>query len=249
MALFDATEILLPFRVARGHGAILFDGRRFRQADPQWLLPTYWQDRAQPVQSGGRGSAWFVDAPFGACVLRQYRRGGMAAQLSRDRYLWLGADLTRSFAEFRLTRVLLGKGLPVPAPIMAGYRRSGLSYRAALLVERLPATRSLAECIRAQGAEAPWEATGRLIARFHQAGLDHADLNADNLLFDAGGKGWLIDFDRGQLRIPATWWRERNLARLQRSVLKVRGTREPDEVRHGFARLRRAYHAFWERYT
>jgi 3-deoxy-D-manno-octulosonic acid kinase len=57
----------------------------------------------------------------------------------------------------------------------------------------------------------------------------------------------LIDFDKGRMRIPETAWRERNLARLQRSLLKLRGGREPAAVRHDFARLRGAYDATWER--
>jgi len=91
------------------------------------------------------------------------------------------------------------------------------------------------------------EETGRLIARFHRAGLDHADLNAHNILFDANGHGWLIDFDRGVQRIPATAWRERNLKRLHRSLVKLRGERSHDEVEKDFARLRRAYDLAWNR--
>lgn len=94
---------------------------------------------------------------------------------------------------------------------------------------------------------APWEATGQLIARFHRAGLDHADLNAHNILFDAGGHGWLIDFDRGVLRIPATRWRERNLKRLHRSLLKLRGNRSREEVDKDYERLHRAYELAWGR--
>ena len=98
-----------------------------------------------------------------------------------------------------------------------------------------------------RGADAPWEETGRLIARFHRAGLDHADLNAHNILFDVTGQGWMIDFDRCRLRIPDTAWRERNLARLKRSLLKLRGAREPAVVKDDFARLRGAYDATWQR--
>jgi 3-deoxy-D-manno-octulosonic acid kinase len=83
------------------------------------------------------------------------------------------------------------------------------------------------------------------VARFHRAGLDHADFNAHNILFDATGHGWLIDFDRGRIRIPETRWRERNLARLQRSLLKLRGARDEQAVRRDVARLRGAYDATW----
>lgn len=251
MVAFDASESLTPFELgeerAGGYGAILFDIRRLQQVEPQWFVPAYWGERARPVTSGGRGGAWFVDGPFGPAVLRHYLRGGWAARVSRDGYLWHGADRVRSFVEFRLGRSLHDRGLPVPRPIAACYRRHGASYRAAILVERLLGVHSLAERAAVAAQDAPWEETGRLVARFHRAGLDHADLNAHNILFDPTGQGWLIDFDKGRLRIPDTAWRMRNLARLQRSLLKLRGARDPAAVRRDFARLRAAYDATWER--
>ncbi|MDQ2702859.1 MAG: 3-deoxy-D-manno-octulosonic acid kinase [Pseudomonadota bacterium] len=254
MVAFDANESLTPFEHRRdgrsaGYGAILFDARRVQQAQPGWFDPAWWGERAVPVSAGGRGGAWFVEAPFGQSVLRHYLRGGLAAKLSRDTYAWHGADRTRSFSEFRLTRALHTLGLPVPRPIAACYWRRGMGYRAAILVERLPGVRSLGELAAEDPASAPWDAAGRLLARFHRAGLDHADLNADNILFNVGppdaNKGWLIDFDKGSIRIPATGWRERNLARLLRSLLKLRGNRGEPGVREDFARLRRAYDATW----
>lgn len=247
MAAFDATEVLMPYRDARGDGAILFDRQRLRQAQPEWLDPAHWGDQARPVDSGGRGGAWFVDAPFGPSLLRQYKRGGLAASVSSDRYLWRGANRTRSFAEFRLTRALHRLRLPVPQPFVASYLRQGATYRAAILMERLAEVRSLADRYQGAGQGTPLEETGRLIAHFHRAGLDHADLNAHNILFDAQGHGWLIDFDRGVLRIPATRWREANLARLLRSLMKLRGERDRLQVEEDFARLRKAYDRAWER--
>ena len=247
MTGYDATEGLTPFRDDSGYGAILFDRTRVRQASADWFSPAYWGDRARPVESGGRGGAWFVETPFGPAVLRRYLRGGLVAQVNRDRYLWRGSNRTRSFAEFRLLRVVAEKGVPVPRPIAAYYRRVGLRYQAAILLERLENVRSLADRASVAGDGAPWEEAGRLIARSHRAGLDHADLNAHNLLFNAAGQGWVIDLDRGELRIPATGWRERNLARLRRSVLKLRGNRPVDAVEHDFARLRGAYDRIWQR--
>ena len=247
MTGYDATEGLTPFRDDSGYGAILFDLTRVRQASADWFSPAYWGDRARPVESGGRGGAWFVETPFGPAVLRRYLRGGLVAQVNRDRYLWRGSNRTRSFAEFRLLRAVAEKGVPVPRPIAAYYRRVGLRYQAAILLERLENVRSLADRAGVAGDGAPWEEAGRLIARSHRAGLDHADLNAHNLLFNAAGQGWVIDLDRGELRIPATGWRERNLARLRRSVLKLRGNRPVDAVERDFARLRGAYDRIWQR--
>lgn len=245
MVGFDASESLTPFREGRGYGAILFDRQHMRHANPDWFDPIKWGDRARPVDEGGRGGAWFIEAPSSQCVLRQYRRGGMAARFSRDRYLWHGPNRTRSFVEFRLMRALLARGLPVPRPVAAQYVHEGMFYRAALMMERLQDVTSLAGL--ATAGHAPWEDSGRLIARFHRAGLEHADLNAHNILFDQGGRGWLIDFDRGRLRIPATAWREENLDRLKRSLMKLRGERSADQVRHDFAILRRGYDQAWAR--
>ena len=248
MVAFDATEALTPCRDGKAYGAILFDRERVRQADIGLFDPKVWGDRARPVDAGGRGSAWFVDAPFGAAVLRHYRRGGLMAKLGRTNYLWRGARRTRSHAEFLLTRQLHDLGLPVPRPLAALYLREGLlGYRAALLIERLPGVRPLASLMAGQGQVVAWEAVGRMIARFHRVGLDHVDLNAHNILIDAAGKPWLIDFDRCRLRIPATGWRQGNLDRLLRSLLKLRGARSEAEVRADHARLCQAYEHAWDR--
>jgi 3-deoxy-D-manno-octulosonic acid kinase len=219
---------------------------RQRQAGPELFDPEYWGECAQRVGHGGRGGAWFVDAGERELVLRRYLRGGWAARLSRDAYAWRGESRVRSFAEYRLLRELRQRGLAVPAPHAACYWRRGRMYRAAILIERIVGARSLAELAAGPGSAAPWAAAGRLIAEFHRAGLDHADLNAHNVLFDGGGAGWLIDLDRGRLRKPARGWRERNLARLLRSLRKLRGERAMADVDADFAKLRIAYDQAWE---
>ena len=120
MVRFDANEDLVPFEdAAGGRGAILGDSGWIREAEPGWFDPAWWGGRARAVDSGGRGGAWFVRGPCGDAVLRLYLRGGLAAQLSRDRYWWRSAAATRSFAEFRLTRDLRLQSLPAPEPIAA----------------------------------------------------------------------------------------------------------------------------------
>lgn len=230
-----AVERQQPFRDARGPGAIVFDPARLRQAEPAMLEPGYWGGRAVPVSGqGGRGAAWFVSGDEGEAVLRHYRRGGWMARISRDAYLWQGESRVRSVAEFRLLGELHAEGLPVPAPLMAGYRCSGPAYRAAILVERIPQVRALADWLGPAAGQAPWETVGATIARFHRAGVEHADLNAHNILVDAAGKAWLIDFDRGRRRTPQPAWRRANLSRLARSLAKLAGD---DGWREGFARL------------
>ncbi|WP_051235069.1 3-deoxy-D-manno-octulosonic acid kinase [Marinimicrobium agarilyticum] len=189
----------------------------------QWFDPQAWGASAEPVNAGGRGAAWFLKDTQGRWVLRHYRRGGLPGKLLTDRYLYLGQHRVRSVKEFLLLESLLKQGLPVPAPIAAWYQRQGLTYRAALIIERLEGVRSLLSLNRPEHAPL-WEAAGRCIRRFHDAGVDHADLNATNILVRPdSGEVFLIDFDRSvQLaKAPAgAHWKAANLARLERGIYK-----------------------------
>lgn len=208
--------------VASAHGAMVFDAALPVQPTQDWFERDWWQSRdALQVGAGGRGGVAYVAAPIGACVLRHYRRGGLIASLMRDRYLWGGREQTRSFAEFRLLRDLHARGLPVPAPVAARYRRRGMYYTADLVTRRIEHVHTLAEVVDANQLDAALAGrVGELVARFHAAGVDHADLNAHNILV-AGDGLWLIDFDRGEIRVTGTAWKLANLARLKRSLLKV----------------------------
>ncbi len=173
---------------------------------------------AHPVTAGGRAAAWFVRVAGFDAVLRHYRRGGFVAKFIKNRYLWTGFAHTRSSQEFDLLLTLWRFGLPVPRPLGAAAWRSGLTYRAALLTQRIPHAKPLAQCVDLE----TWRRAGVAIADMHQMGVWHADLNVYNVLFDDQAKVWLIDFDRGRLMAfltPAQ--RARNLSRLLRSLKKL----------------------------
>ncbi len=229
-------------RLAFDRGAMLFDPERVQA--PDWRLFDRERWRAKGVlttRPGGRGSIHFIDDGARHWALRRYLRGGMAAQFARDRFIYLGEERTRPFREFRLLARLLAQGLPVPVPVAAGYRRGIVTYVAELITERLPGTRPLSELVRdARITEANWQAIGRCLRRFHDAGVQHADLNAHNILVDDRGQAWVLDFDRGRLRVPGAW-RDRVLERLARSLGKVSGG--SIAWRDGFASLRAAHDA------
>jgi 3-deoxy-D-manno-octulosonic acid kinase len=214
-------------RQQTGRGAILFDTAILASAsaggfDAAWFDAAHWrgQQRALDVR-GGRGSVSFVDAPFGASVIRHYRRGGLIAHAVNDVYVWTGENRTRAFVEFRLLAALRDANLPVPAPIAARYERSGLVYRADLITRRIDNAITFADCLQTNKADGDIaQRIGDTLARFHAAGACHADLNAHNILVTAG-EIWLVDFDRGILRTPESAWRRTNLARLHRSCVKV----------------------------
>lgn len=209
---------------------MMFDGGLPEPPTEAWFDRSWWQsqDRMRPA-GGGRGGVAFIETPVGACVLRHYHRGGWMAPLMGDRYLWQGRSYSRGFAEFRLLAELSRRGLPVPAPVAARYRRRGAYYTADLITRTIGGAVTLAQLIGEQRVDARFaERVGELVARFHNDGVDHADLNAHNILL-AGDHLWLIDFDRGEIRATGTAWKLGNLARLKRSLLKV-GACDHDEV-------------------
>jgi len=218
--------------IPSANGAILFDAACAAQAggvDASWFDAEWWRAQQRLDQTaGGRGGVGFIDAPFGRSVLRHYRRGGMAARLMGDRYLWTGAERTRGFAEFRLLAQLHARGLHVPAPVAARYVREGVHYRADLITRQIPQALTLAQLLAQGRCDAAVAArVGAAVAEFHNAGAYHADLNAHNILLDAGTV-WVIDFDRGELRTPARGWQQANLARLKRSLLKLGAAQDGD---------------------
>ena len=196
---------------------ILYDSAGLAHPTPAWFDPGSPELAAVSVAAGGRAAAWFVTIEGRAAVLRHYRRGGLAARLVRETYFWRGEDSTRAFAEFDLMRRLWQSGLPVPRPLAAAVWRRGLTYRAAILTERIADAVPLA----ATQEPAVWREAGVVIAGMHRLGVWHADLNVYNVLVGAGARAWLIDFDRGRIGRLTVSQREANLARLLRSVRKV----------------------------
>jgi 3-deoxy-D-manno-octulosonic acid kinase len=127
----------------------------------------------------------------------------------------------RAFVEWRLLEYLLQRGLRVPKPVAAFYRRAGMAYRCDLITQRIVNAQSLSAALaRSPLSENTWRAIGTAIARLHSHGVDHADLNAHNILLDDEQAISVIDFDRGRLRAPGQW-RLGNLRRLERSLAKI----------------------------
>lgn len=204
---------------------MLYDPSAAGNFAASWFDPNHWQaEGALRGKATGRGSTLFFASGGQEFALRHYRRGGLIAQLCEDLYLNLGESSSRPFQEFRVTQRLQCLGLPVARVVAARYVARGLGCTGDLITQRLLHSRTLAECLHDTGVTSlvtsDWRAVGTTIARFHAVGLDHADLNAHNLLQDANGDWHLIDFDRARFR-PRGLWCDANLVRLRRSLLKV----------------------------
>jgi 3-deoxy-D-manno-octulosonic acid kinase len=147
----------------------------------------------------------------------------MVRHVAADRYLWLGLARTRPWRELAMLAQLAAAGLAVPQPVAARVTRTmaGLAYRGDLITAYLADVEMLSVLLRRDCvSHAQWWRVGLEIARLHRTGVDHADLNAHNILIDATGQTHLIDFDGACLRQPGAWC-ERNLARLRGSIDKL----------------------------
>lgn len=215
---------MLSERIERiGKSFILYDGSLVNHMHEAWFDPATWSGApAAPGYSGGRGTTLYITCEGQSWVLRHYHRGGTAARFARDGFAWLGANRTRSFAEWRLLARIGQLGLPAPRPVAARYVRSGLLYRADLITVRIPDVVPLSTRLaRAALSESVWRRVGECVGRFHAARVFHADLTAHNIQISGSDEIYLLDFDRGRIMRGAGPWQRRNLDRLHRSLAKI----------------------------
>lgn len=190
-----------------------------------WFEPSWLKGQGLMLgssDSSGRNPAWFFQSPANseALVLRHYWRGGLPGKVFKDGYLFTGLEGSRPYRELALMIAMWQQGLPIARPVAARLTRKGLSYNADLITALLPDSRDLVGVLKQSPMSAAlWQDVGATIARFHRAGIYHADLNARNILLSQG-QFYLIDFDRGEQRTPQSYWQQANLERLRRSFKK-----------------------------
>ncbi|WP_406732424.1 3-deoxy-D-manno-octulosonic acid kinase [Vibrio scophthalmi] len=200
---------------------IWFDSDIIDASDAAIFDANYWQANNKVVGSAkGRGTTWFVQLDSMQGALRHYRRGGLFGKLVEDNYWFSGWDKTRSAAEFSLLLSLREAGVNVPKPIAARAVKSGLTYQADLLSERIPQARDLVSILQEKPLPAEiYQRIGLEIRKMHDAGVNHTDLNIHNILLDKQDKVWIIDFDKCQQQ-EGDSWKQDNWDRLKRSFIK-----------------------------
>lgn len=206
------------------NGAILYDTTIVDQVSAKTFSAAGWKTvrRVDGVlRSGGRGHTLIIGDGANEYVLRHFNRGGFVGRFVRDSYIWRGEDKTRAFMEWRLLSRLFAMGLPVPKPAVARYCLSGRTYTADIITCRIAGIRSLSiRLAEKRASDEFWRLLGACIRKFHDAGVNHADLNAYNVQVNADDEITLLDFDRGRV-MPAGSWQQKNLARLHRSLRKI----------------------------
>ncbi len=187
-----------------------------------------WQQQAETESlAGGRGASLKIYQDAEPYVLRKYMRGGWMQKLLVDRYFWTGLEQSRPFREHKVIEHALRHDLPVAAVVAYCIQQSGLFYRAAIISRYIDNQGTLAAYLSANELPAAaWSQLGVLVRKMHQAGIDHADLNANNILIDDAMNFHLIDFDKAVIKDFQTDWGMRNVERLLRSLNKIKNLRQ-----------------------
>ena len=191
------------------------------------FIPGHWKHRSDTkALTGGRGASYKINVKGNRCVLRRYLRGGMMSGLLGDRYFWMGMSLSRPYLEHKVTQHAINNNLPVAAVMAFWLQRTGIIYRAAIISKYLDNKGTLAALLFQQAlTRQNWFKLGQLIRKFHQVGIYHADLNANNILVDHNDDFFLIDFDKARIKTVPGGWQKANLNRLLRSLKKIQKKR------------------------
>lgn len=216
---------LTPVAVQADSGHSIWYDPAQVNGDARSLFTAPTEPRAALATGSGRGQAHRTALDKGEGVLRHYRRGGMMARLSEDRFFNQATQRSRAMREYALLRLMGAWQLPVPAPVAARQSRGALTYTADIVVAMIPGTRNVAECLSQSALDAPaWRALGRAIRHLHDHQVFHSDLNCHNLLLDEQGQAWVVDFDKCSVR-SGQEWKTANLERLLRSLRKEQSRR------------------------
>ena len=183
----------------------------------------------QAAIRGGRGAVQRVSLrEGGAAVVRRYRRGGFVRHFVRDLY-WDRPP--RPLVELVCSETARQRRVPVVEVLGAGVEWVGLGlYHGVFVTREAEGCTNLWEWLRSKpaetGREAVVTAVAQAIARMHEAGIAHADLNLTNILVRVATNSpavLFVDFDRARVfpgALPPRQ-RERTLRRLHRSLNKL----------------------------
>jgi 3-deoxy-D-manno-octulosonic acid kinase len=169
------------------------------------------------LSNSGRAPVRVFRISNGEGILRDYRRGGLAALFLQNAFIG-----NRMLQEFEVHRYLFAEGARVPEVLGVAWKKHRVFYRGSIATRRIPGETLLEFLMEDENEKrsACLLEAGKAIRGMHDKGVWHADLQLKNLMV-AGEDVWIIDLDGARkspsLRDSA---RARNLLRLRRSFEK-----------------------------
>ena len=170
---------------------------------------------------GGRGAvARQSIAGIGAVVVKQYLRGGIIRHMTKNKYLKCGK--TRGLKEYELLQTVRNLGINAPEPL-AWADRGKRVYSAWLVTRQIYPSRSLMQLSLENEnlARQMMKSTAEQIKKLIQNKILHVDCHPGNVIVDAKGRVFLLDFDKGRIyRGDERQLQARYFARWKRAVVK-----------------------------
>ncbi|HEX7901083.1 MAG TPA: lipopolysaccharide kinase InaA family protein [Planctomycetota bacterium] len=184
-------------------------------------------DAARKIYAHGR-VRHFSYRPEGAparVFVRRARRGGLLGAVLGGLYAGTG----RPLQELRAVQAARAAGVSVPEPLAVIAEESvGPFYRLTIVsreIEGASDLLSLAGTLPPAGKRDLLRRVADEMRRLHEAGVYHADLTMKNILVSADAV-YIIDLDKARLRARRDERHDaENLARLNRSIVKLFGGR------------------------
>jgi 3-deoxy-D-manno-octulosonic acid kinase len=174
---------------------------------PVFAIPAKGGRRKAPPEEGPKREPPDPDPRW---AVRHFTRGGrILPKLLGDRYLEIGVP--RPFHEARVSEEARARGIPTPQVMAAALYSTPPFYRADLVTEFVPGSTDLLGVLfddtktgigPASERLDALKATGALVRKLSQAGLQHEDLHAGNVLLQWEGilPGALV-LDLGRSRL------------------------------------------------
>lgn len=191
-----------------------------------------WSELLEQAAPGpGRGGTARVELPGGLrVVLKQMRRGGLAARVWRDRF----PGYRRLMANLTFPAQAARRGIRTPAAVALFLRPGALgACQGWLMTMEVESARDVLSVLRAgTPPRGMLDALMGSVRGMHDLGLRHPDLNLGNLLVRPGEGGhevFVIDLDAARLESTPLGYRDRlrTIGRIERSYLKSFGHEGP----------------------
>ncbi len=174
------------------------------------------------VFTKGRGNVYLWEKGEERFVLRPYRHGGVLGKILGRRFL----RPERFLREVEITELARSRGITCLQPVGVAYYGTLFGIKGFLMSRWLPRSTTLEAWMRGHRPTLyVIKMVAKAIAEMHRAGIEHRDLNIQNLLLVEGCDGRLtlslIDFDRANFVSRMSLKKGmRQLRRLDRSFLK-----------------------------
>jgi 3-deoxy-D-manno-octulosonic acid kinase len=188
------------------------------------LMRTF-PDRVAEGVLAGRGRSGIQDVEgLGRVFVKQYAHGGLLRHITGGRFLCVGP--TRSLLEFSMLERVRAIGVNAPRPLIF-VNKGSFFYQSWLFMEEIVNSKNLAQLSKAEEGEGGdllhdgMAKLGQQVLRLIENKIFHVDLHPGNVLLDATGSVFIVDFDKArEYHGSSDSLRDLYLRRWRRAVIK-----------------------------